>query len=283
MRALSPASIPLFAPVALLCACATTTPPAELLQAREAYKQAEQSDAIRYDPTSLHQAKNALDQAESLYKEDGDEPRVRDAAYVASRRAQLAVVSGETVGMLKRKEDLQRTAEQAQAKAMQETQAQLDQARDELKRAQTERLEAEKRAEQAIAHLELTEAAGKTAKSDRGMVITISGGFLFQSGKSKLLPGARPKLDEIANVLKEQGERNIQIVGYTDIQGSSAGNLKLSKARAEAVATYLASKGVPRDKITTNGVGAANPVAPNDTAEGRAANRRVEITVENLK
>lgn len=264
----------------LLGACATTPPP-ELIQAREAYKAAEKSDASRYDLAGLHQAKAALDQAERYYEEDGDEPRVRDAAYVASRRSELAVAHGETLGMQKQKEELQRSAEQTQAKAIHETNAELAQARAELQQAQIARQAAEQHAEEAMKKLQLNEAAAM-AEKERGTVLTISGGFLFQSGQSKLLPSAYGKLDEIASVLREQGDRNIVIEGYTDSQGGNAYNLKLSKQRAESVASYLASKGVARDKLKAEGLGPANPIAPNDTTEGRASNRRVEITIEHL-
>jgi outer membrane protein OmpA-like peptidoglycan-associated protein len=61
--------------------------------------------------------------------------------------------------------------------------------------------------------------------------------------------------------------------------GSDTANLKLSKDRADAVRAFLVSKGLPGDKVTSVGKGKANPVAPNDTADGRANNRRVEIIV----
>ena len=71
----------------------------------------------------------------------------------------------------------------------------------------------------------------------------------------------------------------IVVEGYTDSVGSDATNQKLSKDRAESVRAYLVSKGVPSEKITSVGKGEANPVASNDTPEGRANNRRVEIVV----
>jgi len=114
----------------------------------------------------------------------------------------------------------------------------------------------------------------------RGMVITLSGQVLFVTGKSELLPAARDQLDQVAAALKDQGDLKPMVVeGYTDAVGSDATNLKLSKDRAEAVRTYLVSKGVSGDKITSVGKGKANPVASNDTPEGRANNRRVEIVV----
>jgi outer membrane protein OmpA-like peptidoglycan-associated protein len=71
----------------------------------------------------------------------------------------------------------------------------------------------------------------------------------------------------------------IEIVGHTDSKGDETENLKLSLARANAVRDYLISKDVPSYKMITTGMGSAMPVASNDTEEGRAANRRVQVLV----
>ena len=114
----------------------------------------------------------------------------------------------------------------------------------------------------------------------RGMVITLSGQVLFVTGKSELLPAAQDQLDQVAKALKDQGDIKPMVVeGYTDSVGSDTSNLKLSRDRADAVRSYLVSKGIPSDKISSVGKGKANPVASNDTADGRANNRRVEIVI----
>ena len=68
-------------------------------------------------------------------------------------------------------------------------------------------------------------------------------------------------------------------MGHTDSVGSEAYNQKLSLARAESVKTYMVSQGLPAAKVRVEGKGESSPIAPNDTEEGRAKNRRVEITV----
>ena len=112
--------------------------------------------------------------------------------------------------------------------------------------------------------------------------ITLSGAVLFATGKSELLPIAKQKIDEVAKALKDQGWKGLLVEGHTDSQGSAAKNQELSQARAESVRSQLISNGLPSDKIRAQGLGPSRPVADNNTAEGRANNRRVEIIVEPL-
>ena len=111
------------------------------------------------------------------------------------------------------------------------------------------------------------------------MVITLTGNVLFASGKSELLPGAQVKLNEVAEALKSQKDRDITIEGHTDNQGNQQSNLDLGQHRADSVRSYLISRGVEGQRITATGIGQTRPVADNSTAEGRANNRRVEIIV----
>ncbi|HSX81643.1 MAG TPA: OmpA family protein [Candidatus Saccharimonadia bacterium] len=102
---------------------------------------------------------------------------------------------------------------------------------------------------------------------------------LFDFNKATLKPEAKSQLAAALQALKEQPGLQTQIVGHTDGIGSDAYNMKLSQRRADSVATYLGQNGVPRQSIRTEARGKREPVAPNTTAEGRAQNRRVEITV----
>ena len=102
-------------------------------------------------------------------------------------------------------------------------------------------------------------------------------GANFGTGSSRLLPGAGEKLDEVVNAAKQVPDMNVTVTGYTDSTGNAQSNVKLSQARAEAVKAYLVSKGVAAGRISTDGKGAANPIADNATADGRSKNRRVEI------
>jgi OOP family OmpA-OmpF porin len=111
-------------------------------------------------------------------------------------------------------------------------------------------------------------------------VITLSGSVLFPSGDDQLSPIARQSLDRVATVLTEQpAQKPISIEGYTDSRGSDAFNQQLSQKRADAVRSYLVSKGLGADNLQAVGRGESSPIASNDTSEGRASNRRVEIVI----
>jgi outer membrane protein OmpA-like peptidoglycan-associated protein len=111
------------------------------------------------------------------------------------------------------------------------------------------------------------------------MVITLSGSVLFASNRAVLLPEARTRLDQVAEVLLTTRERNLTVEGYTDSQGSVNYNLDLSQRRADAVRSYLVERGYQGDLIQAHGLGKGSPVADNSSPEGRANNRRVEIII----
>jgi outer membrane protein OmpA-like peptidoglycan-associated protein len=102
-------------------------------------------------------------------------------------------------------------------------------------------------------------------------------GVHFDFNKSKIRPGDAAILDEAADILKSHPDVTIYDDGYCDAIGSEEYNLKLSQRRAESVAKYLEDKGIPEAKIIPRGFGKTDFVAPNDTDEGRAQNRRVEL------
>jgi len=102
----------------------------------------------------------------------------------------------------------------------------------------------------------------------------------FDFDKAVIRPDAVPVLDEAVEVLKAQGGVAVIVEGHTDSVGSEAYNKKLSLRRADSVRRYLVKHGIPADRVTTEGFGESRPVASNDTADGRAQNRRVELRVE---
>lgn len=101
----------------------------------------------------------------------------------------------------------------------------------------------------------------------------------FGSNAFTLTPDVQQKLTQVADKLKDCPGANVAINGYSDNTGNDAVNILLSDSRANAVADFLIGKGVTRDHLTSRGFGSADPVASNDTPEGRSQNRRVEVVV----
>lgn len=99
----------------------------------------------------------------------------------------------------------------------------------------------------------------------------------FETGSTRLTPRGRALLDQVADVVPKLRSDKVQIIGHTDNSGSRTTNLVLSQARADAVKSYLIDKGLPAARFETSGVGPDQPVATNNTAEGRSKNRRIEF------
>jgi outer membrane protein OmpA-like peptidoglycan-associated protein len=268
--------------------CATPLPPKELVDARAAYQTASKGPAAQQNPAELHVAKQALDQAERSFNDEGDAPQTKDFSYVAIRKSQLAEASARAALALKEREAAEREAQNLQTdqlhKAQSElasTRSNLEKTQDQLTREKAAREEAEKKAAQAMADLQ---KIASVKQESRGMVITLSGSVLFPSNESTLLPGAMLKLNEVADALiKGNPDAAITIEGHTDSQGQRQYNMDLGQKRADAVKAQLVARGVAADRIKTVGVGPDRPIADNKTAEGRANNRRVEIIVEPAK
>lgn len=101
----------------------------------------------------------------------------------------------------------------------------------------------------------------------------------FDTNKSTLTATAKANLDRLVPVFQSYADTDIVIYGYTDSTGAVEYNQSLSEQRAASVKTYLASKGLNTSRFTTTGMGIADPIATNDTPEGRSQNRRVEFAI----
>ncbi|PZW94540.1 OmpA family protein [Pseudomonas sp. 478] len=112
-------------------------------------------------------------------------------------------------------------------------------------------------------------------------VITLNdaGDVLFAFNQSELTPAARSKLDSLMPKLQSADVVSVKVVGHTDNVGSDSYNQALSERRASSVAAYLLSQGLAPNKLTSEGKGQSQPVADNETEEGRAKNRRVELHI----
>lgn len=280
----------ILAAAALQVACGAAVPPKELVDARATYDRVSRSSATQLAPAELDTAKQALARAETSFRDDGDAADTRDFAYIAERKARAAEAQAGIVQAERDREATDKDLKKTQSATIEKTRAELDAERRAQEAASAEvqrtkadleaekkaRAEAEKRAAAAMASL--AEIA-KVKEESRGVVITLSGAVLFATGKSDLLPIAREKLNEVAKALKDQCFKEIVVEGHTDSRGNAAKNEELSLRRAESVRQHLISQGIPAEKTKAVGLGSSRPVADNDTAEGRANNRRVEIVV----
>ena len=281
-------------PLTLVAAfgCAATGPTPELMDARRAYDQARASEAATYSPDKLLSAKQALERAESAHADDAGSDEEKSLAYVAQRKAQYATVYGmyekdrrdqaEGEQAYKDKQDaLRRNAVQQATEAQKNLAATWDNLSSARKELQTEKQERAKAEQSAAAALASLSKIAQIKDEQRGTVITLDGQVLFVTGKAELLPIARDRLNQVAKSLKElDDDKLVSIEGFTDSRGADDANLKLSQDRANSVRDYLTSQGVKAEKLRAIGRGEANPVASNETPEGRANNRRVELVVQ---
>jgi outer membrane protein OmpA-like peptidoglycan-associated protein len=274
----------LIATAGLLAGCAASTPPAELINARQAYQQASAGPAAQLVPAELHKAQAALAIAEKSFQDDPGSFRTRDLAYVADRKARMAEALATTASGNATTARANKDYQAAQTEIVKNTKEDLAASErsgvlkaEQLAAEQKARLDADKRASDAQAELVKLAAVKEEA---RGLVITLSGSVLFASNKSALLPAAQNRLNQVAEALMATKERRLTVEGHTDSQGSSSYNQVLSQQRADAVRSYIISRGYSGDLILAQGIGKDRPVADNASPEGRANNRRVEIIID---
>ncbi len=120
-------------------------------------------------------------------------------------------------------------------------------------------------------------------QADGSLKVNVPSGVSFDTGSYTLKPALLPVLDSVARTLTENPELRVRAVGHTDNTGQLALNQTLSQNRAAAVTNYLSGRGVAANRMSTEGRGPNDPVADNNTAEGRAANRRIELYLYAVK
>jgi len=172
-----------------------------------------------------------------------------------------------------------RTAAEAE-KARQAAEAASAQAKVDIERLAREREQLKKERDELAQRL--SNALGTVAEtrdSARGVILSLSSGILFDVNKSVLKPPAREALAKLTGILLMLPGMNLRVEGYTDSTGAEETNRKLSAERARSVVQYMKEQGLSESRMKFEGYGPANPVAPNDTADGRARNRRVEVVI----
>ena len=129
----------------------------------------------------------------------------------------------------------------------------------------------------------LTGTGVQVARDGDKVRLIMPNSITFNTNESTIKTSANSVLDSVALVAKEYDKTRLQVVGYTDSTGNDKINQPLSERRAAAVANYLALRGVQGSRISSYGAGSSNPIASNATTEGKAQNRRVEITLINAQ
>jgi outer membrane protein OmpA-like peptidoglycan-associated protein len=254
---------------------------------RQEQLDAERAAAAKREADAQESARQAAEQARLSAEQARADQQRRAQAEADQRAADQARMQAEQA---KAQADQARlAAEQAAARAAQEK-ASADAARaDALRQQQLLQAETD-RAHQDVQKAEAEKAALRerirqqlntileTRETARGLIVNISD-VLFDFNKYTLKPGAREKLAKVSGILLAHPGLKIQVEGHTDSVGSEEYNQKLSESRAGEVRNYLTGQGVPPDTVTAVGFGKTQPVASNDTAEGRQRNRRVELVV----
>lgn len=278
-------------PLLLSSGCATGPVHNKALDsARLTYQAAAATPGVEsYAPVALYDARAALEKAEKATR---DIRELEHLAYIAERKAQLAVLIAEgkaaeaEISKLGKSKDqiLIRAREQESDAARAEAEQRALEADLARKHSEAMMQEAEKArvaAEQALAQkveLEKELADLHAEMTDRGAVVTL-GNILFEVNKSRLLEGGALITDKLAAFLKKYPRRNLLIEGHTDSRGSDMYNLGLSQQRANSVFSALIERGVDSERMSTKGYGEQYPIAGNDTDAGRQQNRRVEVII----
>ncbi|MBF5004813.1 OmpA family protein [Diaphorobacter caeni] len=272
------------AAISFLAACATRDAPLEPLQkARAAVSTAmNNAQVVQLAPLELKNATDTLSQADSAWTKDADTAEATHLSNLALQRAQIA----ENVARTRQLDvDIRQAGVDAERKRLQgdaaRANAQADQARAAAAASATAAQQAQQRAADSDAKVQALQKQLndlQAQQTERGLLVTL-GDVLFEFGKADLTSQAAPRLDKLADFLREFPKRKLLIEGYTDSVGTDAINQTLSQRRAESVQQALVSRGITADRITTQGYGKAFPVADNASPEGRAMNRRVEIVI----
>jgi outer membrane protein OmpA-like peptidoglycan-associated protein len=272
-----------------LAACASMPETnASLETARAAVQSAEIDPNVnRYAALDLAAARGDLTVAEDAAAHH-NLPQIEQSSYLATQKAHLAQVHAATkandarvaAGQVERDQIMlaARTREVQNARQS----AENSQVVAAVALAQRDQAAAQRdQATQETARIQAELEALKATPTPRGLVMTLGGDVLFDTGRSELKSGAARRLDQLAQFLVAHPERRVQIDGFTDSVGTDAYNEDLSQRRADAVKSALLSRGVDAARIGTEGYGKSYPVANNNDSGGRQLNRRVEVVIGN--
>ena len=243
-------------------ACATPRPSRDLLDARDAYQRASRDrDALKSAPQRIVRARIELEKAEDAYRDDPQSKKEKHAAYLSMRNAQIAMAEGKR-SREERRRALLLDKEHAALLALQQS---------------AERAKAEAASALDVLH---REGVVEVREEFRAKVMSLAADDLFVDGTSTLLPSAAHEIDRLADAVGLQSASKYLVVeGHMDTVSAGQAASTLSSDRARVIARELVVRGVPRDRIRAVGIGSTRPIAGNDTADGRARNRRVDVLI----
>jgi outer membrane protein OmpA-like peptidoglycan-associated protein len=223
--------------------------------------------------------------AEAQRRQEAEQARVQAEQARAAAQAAQADAERMKAEADKARQDAEKArqeADAARAAAEQQKQAlavEADKARKAAEESERLRQQAEKeKADLRAQLLQQLNAVLATRDTARGLIASMSD-VLFKTGSYELLAGARERLAKVSGIVIAHPGLKLEVEGHTDSVGSDEYNQQLSEKRAGAVRDYLVQQGIPADAIVSRGFGKTQPVATNDTAEGRQQNRRVELVL----
>src|SRR5216683_2702410 len=231
---------------------------------QEADQARQQAEAAKADAERMKQQAEKAAQEASRQKQEADQARA--AAFAQQQAAQAEAEQASKDRAAAQADAAQASRDRAAA------QADAERARQAATQAEAEK--GQLRA-QLLAQLN---SILQTRDSARGLIVNMSD-VLFDTGSYTLKPGAREKLAKISGIVLAHPGLVLQIEGHTDSVGGDEFNQQLSERRASSVREFLAEQGVSPSSISARGFGKTQPVASNETAEGRQRNRRVELVV----
>ena len=237
-------------------------------QAQQQAQQAQQQAQLEADRRRQieEQQQAAAQQAQQAQQQAAD----------AQQQAQQAQQQADQAQQQAQAEAQQRAAAEQQSQQMaQQADEARRQAQEANQRAQSAESQQSELRQKLLAQLNQILA---TKDSARGLIVSMPD-VLFDTGSANLKPTARERLAKVAGVLIAYPDMRIEVDGYTDSTGNPMSNERLSQERAASVQSYLTQQGVSASSISIHGFGEANPVASNESLEGRQQNRRVELVV----
>jgi outer membrane protein OmpA-like peptidoglycan-associated protein len=261
------------AQAAAVAAAAAAQQAQQQMQQEAANGQQVQSDQQAGAQQAQQQADQARQQAAAAEQRAQDQERAAQQAEQQLQQQQAAAQQAQQ--QLQQAQQQLGQAQNAQQQAQQQAQAdeqQLQQTQQQLQQAQTDKDQLRQRL------LGQLNEVLQTKDSARGLIVNMPD-VLFHINSATLKSDARERLAKVAGILIAYPDIHVEVDGYTDNTGSANYNQQLSEQRADTVRHYLVQQGVPSASVDAKGFGPSDPVASNDTPQGRQQNRRVDLVV----